>query len=434
MLCLALLPQRLLAADGPVLQVLLNDAPPYRIIDDSTRPPRYSGIYVDIARTAAARAGVRLDFMQVPYARAFAMMQNGEGDLMLGPNRTPEREAYLLYLDPALPAEPKVFVVRQNGPVIARRDDLRGLRIATLRGAHYTADFDGDAALVRVPVVDYETALRMLGGGRVETAIMPEMRARWLLREQPGLRLAGYRIPYVFAQYTLAGKVRAGFSSWIEQFCGTYKPAEDIAEFLYDQFGIEVRSPDAPENLSPDLTSEIREYWRRVQDRRRGSRDDFGMMANRLAEHDSETCLTVLEQRKLGVGKSPLGYTSWWFTLDSAAWRMQSDIDPAVWLEIKHSPVISIDFLLKYLTFGPNRDQVAHSERSLASMLSGVILESLPNDLLEIVNKIRQESEGVSERVVQRRIRDAVDREKSKIGPVHMAGLDGANQSINDMF
>src|SRR3546814_1419285 len=73
MLCLALLPQRLLAADGPVLQVLLNDAPPYRIIDDSTRPPRYSGIYVDIARTAAARAGVRLDFMQVPYARAFAM-------------------------------------------------------------------------------------------------------------------------------------------------------------------------------------------------------------------------------------------------------------------------------------------------------------------------------------------------------------------------
>src|SRR3546814_7218471 len=78
-------------------------APPYRIIDGSTRPPRDSSIYVVIARTAAARAGVRLDFIQVPYAGAFAMMQNGDGDLMLGPNRTPEREAYLLYLDPALP-------------------------------------------------------------------------------------------------------------------------------------------------------------------------------------------------------------------------------------------------------------------------------------------------------------------------------------------
>src|SRR3546814_17749388 len=99
--------------------------------------------------------------MQVPYARAFAMMQNGEGDLMLGPNRTPEREAYLLYLDPALPAEPKVFVVRQNGPVIAHRDDLRGLRTATLRGAPYTPAFDGAAAPVRVPVVDYETALSL---------------------------------------------------------------------------------------------------------------------------------------------------------------------------------------------------------------------------------------------------------------------------------
>lgn len=178
-----------------MLHVLLNEAPPYRIVTHRNGAPEFSGIYVDIARAMAARAGVELSFEPVPYARAFAMMQNGEGDLMLGPNRTTERAAYLRYLEPALPAEAKVFVVRPGGAQVARHDDLRGLRIATLRGAHYATDFDADTTLNRVPVVDYETALRMLDGGRVDAAIMPEMRARWLLREQPGLRLAAWRIP-----------------------------------------------------------------------------------------------------------------------------------------------------------------------------------------------------------------------------------------------
>lgn len=194
---LALLPPLPAAAeDGGDLRVLLNHAPPYRIISRDHAAPRYSGIYVDIAAAAAERAGLSLDFTEVPYARAFAMMENGEGDMMLGPNRTAERERYLLYLEPALPSEPKAFVIRSSGgPAIADHDGLRGLRIATLRGASHSARFDGDAALDRIPVVSYEEALRMLQGGRVDTAIMPELRARWLLRGQTGLGLASHHEP-----------------------------------------------------------------------------------------------------------------------------------------------------------------------------------------------------------------------------------------------
>jgi len=202
----------------PVLRVLLNDAPPYRIVSRAAGGAQYSGIYVDILAAAAARTGLALRFIEVPYARAFAMMAGGEGDVMLGPNRTAERERYLLYLEPALPAEPKVFVTRAEGPALARYDDLRGLRIATLRGAHHADGFDTDPALQRIAVTDYGTALRMLEGRRVDSIIIPELRARWLLRDHADLRLGGYRIPgepsYIVLaraspQLALAGRLAA---------------------------------------------------------------------------------------------------------------------------------------------------------------------------------------------------------------------------------
>ncbi len=178
-----------------IARVLINDAPPYRIISRARGDDGHSGIYVDILRALAAETGLTLRFIEAPFARGFPMMQAGEADIMLGPNRTPERERYLLYLDPPLPAEPKVFITRPQGPRITRHEDLRGLRIAVLRGARYASRFDGDAALEKVPVGDYDSALRLLGGERVDAVIMPEQQARWLLRwQQLNWPLSPYRI------------------------------------------------------------------------------------------------------------------------------------------------------------------------------------------------------------------------------------------------
>lgn len=176
-------------------RVLINDAPPYRIVSRALGDEGHSGIYVDILRALAVETGLRPHFIEAPFARGFPMMQAGAADIMLGPNRTPEREAYLLYLDPPLPAERKIFITRPQGPRIARYEDLRGLRIAVLRGARYASRFDGDATLEKIPVADYDAALRLLGGDRVDAAIMPEQQARWLLRwQQLNWPLSPYRI------------------------------------------------------------------------------------------------------------------------------------------------------------------------------------------------------------------------------------------------
>jgi hypothetical protein len=157
------------------------------------------------------------------------------------------------------------------------------------------------------------------------------------------------------------------------------------------------------------------------------------MNANRLAEHDSENCLSVFSERLMHAGKSPLGYTSWLLTVDSAARKMLPQLDADVARNIKHSPVISIDILLKYLAFGPRRDRVDQSALRLPYVFAGPISE-ISKELLDIAQTARAESGSVPERIIQRRIRDALDREKLKAGPVQIGGLDGASDAINEMF
>ena len=177
-------------------RVLINDAPPYRIVGAANGMPQYSGIYIDILRQVAAETGLQLEFRELPFARAFRVMQEGGADIMLGPNRSVERETYLRYLEPPLPQEPKIFLQVRTAAPIKRYEDLRGRQIAILRGASYFDRFDADPDLVRVPVDDYTAALRLTTVGRVDATIMPELQALWLLR-QTGFQLqpAPYRVP-----------------------------------------------------------------------------------------------------------------------------------------------------------------------------------------------------------------------------------------------
>lgn len=184
------------AAAQTTARVLINDAPPYRIVGSANGAPYYSGIYVDILRLMAAETGLQLDFIELPFARAFRVMQAGEADIMLGPNRSAEREGYLHYLEPPLPQEPKIFLHARTASPIRGYDDLRGRSIAVLRGATYFDRFDADEDLVRIPVDDYTSALRLAVVGRVDAAIMPELQALWLLR-QTGfpLQMSPYHVP-----------------------------------------------------------------------------------------------------------------------------------------------------------------------------------------------------------------------------------------------
>ena len=160
------------------LRVVVNHAPPYRIID----APHYTGYYIDLLKLGAAEAGLELEFVSVPLKRAFQMLEHGEADLLLGPNRTPERETFLVFLREApFPAEDKVFIVAHPQLLIRNMADLQHKRIDVLAGAVYHPDIDRAGELHKHELKSYEQGLQRLMRDRSDVVIMPEAQADWLI-------------------------------------------------------------------------------------------------------------------------------------------------------------------------------------------------------------------------------------------------------------
>lgn len=154
--------------------VALNNAPPYRIIAGEGEKT-YSGIYIDLAKELARRAGITLAFKEVPFSRALLMMEGGTADIMLGPNRSDEREKFMIYLEAPLASEPKAFYVGKGVPIVQSYADLAGRRIGVLRNSKYFPEFDRDLTLKKIETTSYEQAFELLSIGRIDVVIAPEM-------------------------------------------------------------------------------------------------------------------------------------------------------------------------------------------------------------------------------------------------------------------
>jgi polar amino acid transport system substrate-binding protein len=181
-------------AGDKVLTVAVNHAPPYRIISREDAQTTFSGIYVDIAKKLAGENDITIEFVEVPFARALAMMEAGTADMMLGPNRTPERERYMAYLPTPIDEEPKIFLVRDNAPVVRDYQDLQGRVIAVLDNSVYFDRFDADDTLQKFEVSSYETGFAMLAAKRLDVIIAPERLGRYLIRDYAGLAVSPYRV------------------------------------------------------------------------------------------------------------------------------------------------------------------------------------------------------------------------------------------------
>jgi hypothetical protein len=99
--------------------------------------------------------------------------------------------------------------------------------------------------------------------------------------------------------------------------------------------------------------------------------------------------------------------------------RVPSTLRPA----INIGPVLSIDYLLRYLSFGPSRDRVDVTGAALAKVYADALIEPIPSELMALVTELRTEHADLSENVVQRRIRDTLNVERSRLGAIDAGGL-----------
>lgn len=239
------------------------------------------------------------------------------------------------------------------------------------------------------------------------------------------------KIPYVYQRYVLSGKPIGGFKSWSEQFFGSVQPEQDIADYLLDEFGINVENIDrySLRNVRDDVKDCVVNYWMDVHARRRNAPGDE-IVAKRLAEHDIESYLYVLDCRAENIGKSMLGFGVWWLTLDVAAPNLADRIRKSCDMTV-FSPIISLDFLLRYLLFGPRRENVNLGNTRI---FADTLWMFVPQNLKEIAQEIRAHNAELPEKAIQRKIRDALNTQRVDLGPAHENGLEGIENVIRSMF
>jgi len=151
----------------------------------------YVGLGADLIREISKRTGHSVRFAIYPWARAQALVERGEADILVGPYKTLEREARFAFSDRAFYQDRMLFYVRAGTRTQWNGDyeTLRSRRIAAVHGWAYGAKFDRLRGIMQMGNAQtLENGLMMLVHDRVEMLATNQRNTEDLL---PQLELAG---------------------------------------------------------------------------------------------------------------------------------------------------------------------------------------------------------------------------------------------------
>lgn len=232
-------------------------------------------------------------------------------------------------------------------------------------------------------------------------------------------------VPYLLERYVASGRSQAAFANWLETFRGDVRPKQDISDYLHDELGIQTRSLEAERDAAPpELRHALQTLWyeahRHRRDRQGVPLDE--MVITRLVEHDVECYCGVIQLRSRERA-SPFGYSAWWLTVDRQAFDLKPKLRDAMVQEPPDSPVLSADFMVNYLAFGPVRRKVGKAkEAHLPLMMELGTARYLTPELLAEAERLREGLKDLPDRVVRRRVRDDLDQARRRLGPIAKAG------------
>ncbi len=245
--------------------------------------------------------------------------------------------------------------------------------------------------------------------------------------------------PFLLSCYQLSGRDPGDFERWLETFCGTARPEDDIIDYLSDFFGIEVANlQEEADQADPVFRAMVGEIWHEARDQRESKAAALGIpptdpgIRARLVAHDVENYVGVVMRRaRRGERRSVFGYKSWWLTLDGTAFRVRRELEDRLTDKPPASPAISPDFMLHYLAVAPVRARLSRqTEETLPLMLNMSILDAVPKSLLDLADTLRKELIGLPPHVVRRKIRDTLDEARLLLRARGRAGEEGLSEAI----
>ncbi|MCL6482905.1 MAG: amino acid ABC transporter substrate-binding protein [Janthinobacterium lividum] len=125
----------------------------------------YAGLGVELVRLMATRTGYTVRFRMLPWARAQAMLVQGQADILIGPYKTPERIASMGFSDKPFYQDQMVFYTRQDASFDWDGDPavLKNRRVVLLNGWAYGTDWERMRHGLQISVANnVENGLKML--------------------------------------------------------------------------------------------------------------------------------------------------------------------------------------------------------------------------------------------------------------------------------
>lgn len=146
-------------------------------IFEQTENGEFIGLGAELARTIAQQQGLTIKFGIYPWARAQDMVANGSADVLVGPYKTPAREARFLFADQPFYQDNMVFykLAGSKGSWDGSYESLKGKRMVAVLGWAYGQRFDQERAnlgVTNAPTV--ESGLSMLLNDRMDFFVANE--------------------------------------------------------------------------------------------------------------------------------------------------------------------------------------------------------------------------------------------------------------------
>lgn len=224
------------------------------------------------------------------------------------------------------------------------------------------------------------------------------------------------RVPFLYKAYISSGRGEADFAEWVEDMKGNEQPQLDIQEYLAYHFGVEKKNlTELAGQADIALRGAVQELWQTAHEKRRslGAGQLTAGSTVRLIDHDVESVVGVIEYRK-GQDAAPLGYTAWWLTLDSTAYKLKGWLRDQLGDDAPHSPVLNPDYLSQILRLGPLRRSLPEtdlSELPLATRIGS--FDDLSTELLDLARETRERFSDFTELRIRREVRDELNRSRS---------------------
>lgn len=145
--------------------------PPWRVVEDDGS---MNGIEIDILKSLSTHLELQLVTKGCGWKRCLKYMQIGEGDVMTGLFKTPEREKYMKFIDPPYRAvQNTCFYQKKDQTVeINNYQDLHHITVGVVEDVAYFEPFSSDEGIKKYSSIKHEHLFRLLNTQHIDAVIM----------------------------------------------------------------------------------------------------------------------------------------------------------------------------------------------------------------------------------------------------------------------